>query len=68
MTTAAVTERIRGRLVTIEVGQVPGDGWIAVGIVEQGPAPDRGARFEARGAERREAVERLRAEIEAAFA
>lgn len=63
-----VTDRIRGRLVEIEVGFVEGQGWVAVGIVREGLRHERDQRFEARGADARTAEERLRAEIEASFA
>ena len=29
-------ERIRGRQVSIEIGEVPGVGWVAIGIVTEG--------------------------------
>jgi hypothetical protein len=61
-------ERIRGRLVDIEVGEVPGVGWVAVGIVTQGASHEQGMRFEARAPDRAEAEQRLRMEVEAAFA
>jgi hypothetical protein len=61
-------ERIRGRLVDIEVGEVPGLGWVAVGIVTQGLSHEQGLRFEARATDRAEAERRLRVEVEAAFA
>ena len=62
-----VRERIRGRLVEIEVGEVPGLGWVAVGVVAEGLAPERGQRFEARAAGRDAAEQALRAEIEASL-
>ena len=61
-------ERIRGRQVSIEVGEVPGVGWTAVGIVKEGLGPEEGMRFEARAADADEAERRLKLEIEAAFA
>ena len=61
------TEQIRGRRVTVEVGEVAGLGWVAVGIVEEGLGPEHGMRFEARGADQAEAERRLRMEIETAF-
>jgi hypothetical protein len=65
----ATTERIRGRQVSIEVGEVPGVvGWTAVGIVTEGPDPEKGLRFEARAADPDEAERRLKLEVEAAFA
>ena len=64
----ATTERIRGRQVSIEVGEVPGVvGWTAVGIVTEGPGPETGLRFEARAADPGETERRLKLEIEAAF-
>ena len=44
-------ERIRGRLVDIEIGEVSGIGWVAVGIVKQGLSHELGMRFEARAQE-----------------
>jgi hypothetical protein len=61
-------ERIRGRLVDIEVGDVPGIGWVAVGTVKQGLGHEMGMRFEARAEGPAEAERRLKAEIESAFA
>ena len=61
-------ERIRGRQVSIEVGEMPDIGWIAVGVVKEGLAPEEGMRFEARAADPEEAERRLKLEIEAAFA
>jgi hypothetical protein len=61
-------ERIRGRLVDIETGDVPGIGWVAVGTVKQGLAHEVGMRFEARAQEPGEAEQRLQMEIEAALA
>ena len=61
-------ERIRGRLLDIEVGEVPGLGWVAVGIVTHGLSHEQGMRFEARATDRAEAERRLTMEVEAAFA
>jgi pyruvate,water dikinase len=61
-------ERIRGRLVDIEVGEVPELGWVAVGTVRQGLGYEAGMRFEVRADDRIEAERRLRLEVEAAFA
>jgi hypothetical protein len=61
-------ERIRGRVVTIEVGEVPGIGWVAVGVVTQGLGHEQGLRFEARAADRAEAERRLKLDIETALA
>ena len=61
-------ERIHGRQVTIEIGDVPGIGWVAVGIVTEGLAHEKGMRFEARAENPTEAEQRLKMEIEAAFA
>jgi hypothetical protein len=61
-------ERIRGREVSIEIGDVPGVGWVAIGIVKEGLGHEKGMRFEARAGEPGEAERRLRLEIEAAFA
>ena len=60
-------ERIHGRQVTIEIGDVPGIGWVAVGIVTEGLAHEKGMRFEARADDPSEAGQRLKMEIEAAF-
>lgn len=62
------TDRIRGRLVEIEVGLVELQGWVAVGIVREGLTHETGMRFEARAEDAGTAEERLRAEIEAYFA
>lgn len=62
------TELIRERVVEIEVNRSAGAGWIAVGVVREGLAPERGLRFEAHGASAEEAERRLREEIEACFA
>jgi hypothetical protein len=61
-------ERIHGRQVSIEIGDVPGIGWVAVGIVTEGLAHEKGMRFEARADDPSEAGQRLKMEIEAAFA
>ncbi len=59
------TDHIRGRLVEIEVGEVAGQGWVAVGVIRVGLPHERGQRFEARALDPEEAETRLRAEIEA---
>jgi hypothetical protein len=61
-------ERIRGRVVEIEVGQPKGLGWVAVGVVKTGLGPEVGARFEASAEDPERALERLKAEIEAQLA
>jgi hypothetical protein len=61
-------ERIRGRQVSVEIGEVPGVGWVAVGIVNEGLSHEKGMRFEARAEDPGEAKQRLKLEIEAAFA
>lgn len=61
-------ERIRGRQVRIEVGEVPDGGWMAIGIVEEGLGHEEGTRFEARATDPGEADRRLKPEIKAAFA
>jgi hypothetical protein len=61
-------ERIRGRQVSVEIGEVPGVGWVAVGIVNEGLSHEKGMRFEARAEDPGEAEQRLKLEIEAAFA
>jgi hypothetical protein len=61
-------ERIRGRQVSIEIGEVPGIGWVAIGIVAEGLSHEKGMRFEARAENPTEAEQRLKMEIEAAFA
>jgi hypothetical protein len=35
-------ERIRGRQVSIEIGEVPGVGWVAIGIVTKGLSHEKG--------------------------
>ena len=62
------TERIRERLIEIEVNRPAGAGWVAVGIVREGLDPERGLRFEAHGASAEEAERRLCEEIEARLA
>jgi hypothetical protein len=37
-------ERIRGRQVSVEIGEVPGVGWAAVGIVKEGLSHEKGMR------------------------
>jgi hypothetical protein len=61
-------ERIRGRLVDIEIGDVPGIGWVAVGTIKQGLGHELGMRFEARAEDAAEAEQRLKMEIESTFA
>lgn len=61
-------ERIRGRVVEVEVGEVPGIGWVAIGTVTRGLGHEQGMRFEARAADRAEAERRLKLDIETAFA
>lgn len=61
-------ERIRGRVVEIEVGEAKGLGWVAVGIVKTGLDPEVGTRVQASAEDPERAVERLRAEIEALLA
>jgi hypothetical protein len=61
-------ERIRGRQVSIDIDEVPGIGWVAIGIIDEGLGPEKGMRFEARAADRSEAERRLKMEIEAALA
>lgn len=61
-------DRIRGRLVEVERREVEGVGWVAVGVVQKGLAPEIGLRFEATAPTAEEAEERLQARIEAYFA
>lgn len=61
-------ERIRGRRVNVEVGEVPGIGWVAIGIVTVGLDHEKGMRFEVRADDPAEAQRRLTLEIEAVFA
>jgi hypothetical protein len=69
MTAPHVTvQRVRGRLVEIEVGEVAGIGWVAVGVVKEGLPHEEGMRFEATGATRGEAELRLSAKVEGYFA
>jgi hypothetical protein len=65
---AVRADRVRGRMVDIEVGAVPGAGWVAVGIVREGLGHEKGLRFEGRGLGPEDAEERLRGEIEAYLA
>jgi hypothetical protein len=61
-------DRIRGRQVSIEIGEVPGVGWVAIGIVTEGLGHEKGMRFEARANDATEAEQRLKMEIEAELA
>ena len=61
-------ERIHGRQVSVEIGEVPGVGWVAVGVVQEGLRHEKGMRFEARAGDPGEAELRLKMEVEAAFA
>jgi len=61
-------ERIRGRQISVEIGEVPGIGWVAVGIVTDGLGHEKGMRFEVRADDPATAQDRLKLEIEAAFA
>jgi pyruvate,water dikinase len=61
-------ERIRGRVVEIDLREVEGVGCLAIGIVKSGPGPEVGARFEACEENAVLAERRLRLEIEAALA
>ena len=61
-------ERIHGRQVSIEIGEVPDIGWVAIGIVTEGLSHEKGMRFEAHANDATEAEQRLKIEIEAAFA
>ena len=61
-------DRIRGRLVEMELGEVAGFGWVAVGVVREGLNHEKGMLFEAKAQDPVEAETRLRAEIEAYFA
>lgn len=61
-------ERIAGRLVQIELGEVEGLGWVAVGVVKGGLHHEQGMLFEAKSHDPTQAENRLRAEIEAFFA
>lgn len=64
---APKAERIRGRLVEIELSETPGLGWVAVGIVRQGLAHERGMVFDGTGRDSDDAETKLKAEIEAFF-
>ncbi len=61
-------ERIRGRLVELEIGEVADVGWVAVGVVREGLAHEVGMTFRATAEDPRAAESRLRAEIESFFA
>jgi hypothetical protein len=63
----AKAERIRGRQIDVEVHEVPGDGWVAIGIVTRGLVVEEGLRFEARAGRADEAERRLKMDIEAAL-
>jgi hypothetical protein len=55
-------------LIEVDVGEAKGLGWVAVGVVKEGLAPEIGLRFEAKAATAAEASRILESEIEAAFA
>lgn len=61
-------DRIRGRLIEIELGEVEGFGWVAVGTVREGLSHEKGMVFEAKALDPIEAESRIKAEIEAFFA
>jgi hypothetical protein len=61
-------DRIRGRLVDIELEKVEPFGWVAVGVVMDGLSHEKGMLFEAKAGDPVEAEATLRAEIEAFFA
>jgi hypothetical protein len=61
-------DRIGQRVIEIQMDEVPGVGWVAVGIVRVGLPHEQGLRFDASAASALEAEERLRAEVEAYFA
>ncbi|OGL01245.1 MAG: hypothetical protein A3J45_16180 [Candidatus Rokubacteria bacterium RIFCSPHIGHO2_02_FULL_69_13] len=61
-------DRIRGRLVDIELEKVEPFGWVAVGVVMEGPSHEKGMLFEVKASDPIEAETKLRAEIEAFFA
>ncbi len=61
-------DRIRGRLVEIEVGEAKGLGWVAVGVVKHGLSHEEGMLFEAGAPDATTAERKLLAEIEAFFA
>ncbi len=61
-------DRIKGRLVEIEIEEVEGFGWIAVGTVQEGLSHEKGLRFEAKAADPIEAEQQLKGEVEAYFA
>ena len=61
-------ERIRGRQVSIEIGEVADVGWVAIGIVTAGLEHETGMRFEAHAENPSEAELCLKTKIEAAFA
>ena len=63
-----VADRIRGRLVEIEVGRVEDVGWVAVGVVKNGLSHEKGMLFRATAPDPVEAETKLRLEIEAFFA
>jgi hypothetical protein len=63
----ALTERIKGRLVEIEIGETKGLGWVAVGVVKEGFPHEEGLSFEAKASDPLSAEATLKAEIEAYF-
>lgn len=61
-------ERVKGRLIEIQIPSHTADGWIAVGIVREGLLHERGMLFEAKGTDALAAENALKAEIERYFA
>lgn len=67
MIAVVLADRIKGRLIEIEVGEVEGLGWIALGVVRRGLVHEVGMRFEAKAEDPIDAEQSVRAEIEAYF-
>jgi hypothetical protein len=61
-------ERIRGRLIEIQVPSHTANGWVAVAIVVAGLPHEKGMLFEAKGTDALAAENALRAEVERYFA
>ncbi len=61
-------ERIRGRLIKIQIPSRTANGWLAVGIVVDGLRHEKGMLFEAKGTDALTAEAALKTEVERYFA
>lgn len=60
-------ERIRGRLIEIQIPSRTANGWLAVGIVLEGLPHEKGMLFEAKGTDALAAESALKTEVERYF-